>query len=90
MQDMREVNKIISERNLKARAFESAENFDYDFAYCVEDDNFCGVDVDYSDYIKKHYICFTKQPNGNLIYGIAFSGHTPLLRKPATSETICK
>lgn len=90
MQDMREVNKIIAERNLKARAFESAENFDYDFAYCVEDDNFCGVDVDYLDYIKKHYICFTKEPDGNLVYGIAFLEYLPLLRKPATSEIMYK
>ena len=86
MQDMAKVKKIIEERGLKDRAFLVANAFDYDFAYCVEADGFCGVDIAYSEYVNNHYICFTKQPDGSLIYGVAFQGRTPLLRKPSTSE----
>ena len=81
---------MVIERKLHNRIFDAAEKYEWRYAYCVEDDVFCDVDVSYSDYINKHYICFRKQPNGTVSYNVPFEAHLPLSMKWVDTVTVTK
>ena len=86
--DIKQAIAIVAERKLHSRVKAESEGLDRWFAYCVEDDKFCESDVSYTDYTTKHYICFSREPDGTFIYGIPFEGHTPLLMKATGKQRI--
>lgn len=85
---MRKVKQLINERKLYVRIKEASKQFGRRFAYCVEDDVFCETDVQYTDYIKKHYICFSNEFDERIFYGLAFEAHLPLSMKISTCEEL--
>ena len=86
--DIKQAIAIVAERKLHLRVKAESEGLDRWFAYCVEDDTFCESDVSYTDYTTKHYICFSREPDGTFIYGIPFEEHTPLLMKATGTQRI--
>ena len=86
--DIKQAIAIVAERKLHSRVKAESERLDRWFAYCVEDDKFCESDVSYTDYTTKHYICFSREPDGPFIYGIPFEAHPPLLLKATETQSL--
>ena len=78
MQNTREIQQVVKDKNLFERA-KAIHKFR--FAYCVEMDSFVDIEIDYTNYCKNKYIAFTRYENGNgdIYCNRAFQARLPLL-----------